>query len=61
MHDTDLKKNLIKIVEKCIIAIMDNKDRNFQFKEDGTKLTLADIKSHKIIKKSLLTLYPEVP
>tara|TARA_X000000950_G_C13866478_1_gene640956 strand:+ start:932 stop:1117 length:186 start_codon:yes stop_codon:yes gene_type:complete len=61
MHDTDLEKNLIKIVEKCIIAIMDNKDRNFQFKEDGTKLTLADIKSHKIIKKSLLTLYPEVP
>ena len=61
MNNKSLEENLIDIMKKCITSVMHNKDKRFQIKEDGTKLTIADIKLHNIIKKSLLTIYPEIP
>lgn len=57
-------KNILHIVElagEAILDIYNSSDFSVTKKQDDSPLTLADKESHKIIKKELTKLYPDIP
>ncbi len=52
---------LSKQASRAILEIYNSADFNVEHKDDNSPLTLADKKSHEIISRGLLELYPEIP
>jgi len=62
--EIDLMDQMIQISIEAgneILNIYNNSKINIEYKEDQSPLTMADIASHRIIKKRLKSLFPKIP